>query len=70
MQLLIISILVGVVIGFVVVSVMKSQLKSVHRQSGAANYLAEGSLNLTCSTDQYLYQNTTRTPRPKPDNKK
>ena len=70
MQLLLISIVIGIAIGFLVVSVMKSQLKSVRRQSGAANYFTAGSLNLTCSTDHFLYQNTTRTPRPKSNHKK
>ena len=70
MQLLLISILIGVAIGFLVVGVMKSQLKSVRSQDSASNYLTEGSLNLTCSTDRFLYQNTTRTPRPKTNNKK
>ena len=65
MQLLLISIVVGVAIGFVVASVLKSQLRSVRRQSGAANYLTEGSLSLRVRQDHYLYQNTTRTPRAK-----
>lgn len=65
MELLLISLLIGVAIGFVVVSVLKSQLRSVRRQSGAANYLTEGSLDLRVCQDRYLYQNTTRTPRAK-----
>ena len=69
MQLLLISIVIGVAIGFVVVSILKSQLRSVRRQSGAANYLDAGSLTLRINRDRYLYQNTTRTPRPKADNK-
>ena len=65
MQLLLISIVIGVVIGLITVSVMKNQLRSVRRQSGAANYLKSDSLNLTLSRDQYLYENTTRTPKAK-----
>lgn len=65
MPLWLMSILIGIAIGFVVVSVMKSQLKTVRRQSGAYNYLTSGSLNLRISTDQYLYENTSRTPRAK-----
>lgn len=65
MPLWLMSILIGIAIGFVVVGVMKSQLKTVRRQSGAYNYLTSGSLNLRISTDQYLYENTSRTPRAK-----
>lgn len=64
-----VCILIGLVIGFIVVSAMKSQLKSVRRESAAANYLAADSLNLTISTDRFLYENTTRTPRAKSNNK-
>lgn len=64
-----ICILIGLVIGFIVVSAMKSQLKSVRRESAAANYLTADSLNLTISTDRFLYENTTRTPRAKSNNK-
>ena len=69
MQVLIISIVIGVAIGFLVVSVMKSQLRSVRPQSGADSYLEDSSLHLTVSTDHFLYQNTTRTPRPKSNKK-
>ena len=65
MPLWLMSILIGIAIGFVVVSVMKSQLKTVRRQSGAYNYLTSGSLHLRISTDQFLYENTSRTPRAK-----
>lgn len=70
MELLLISLVIGVVIGFVVVSILKSQLRSVRRQSGAANYLSAGSLKLRVCRDRYLYENTTRTPRPKDNNNK
>ena len=65
MPLWLMSILIGIAIGFLVVSVMKSQLKTVRRQSGAYQYLTSGSMYLRISTDQYLYENTSRTPRAK-----
>lgn len=65
MQLLLISIVIGIAIGFLTVTVMKSQLRSVHSRSGAAEYLTQGSLTLRVRSDRYLHQNTTRTPRPK-----
>lgn len=63
MQLILISLAVGVVAAFIVVSTLKSQLKSVRRQSGASNYVTEGSLNLTVSQDTYLYKRVNRMPR-------
>ena len=65
MPLWLISILIGIAIAFVAVSVMKSQLKSVRRQTAANQYVTPGSLDLRVSTDQYLYENTTRTPKAK-----
>ena len=69
MQLIIISIIIGLVAGFLTVHVLKGQLKSVQSQSDAQNYLSAGSLQLHLSTDRFLYENTTRTPRPKSNNK-
>jgi len=66
MNLILVSLVIGVVIGFIVVSVLKGQLKSVVHQSGAGSYQQAGSLKLTHSTDIYLYQNTTRVARAKP----
>lgn len=66
----IVCILIGLVIGFITVMLMKGQLKSVYQRSGAEDYVAAGSLDLQVSTDRFLYENTTRTPRPKNDNKK
>lgn len=65
-----ICIIIGVVIGFLVAGAMKAQLKSVRRENAAANYLTAGSLQLTVSTDRFLYENTTRTPKAKSNNKK
>lgn len=58
-----ICVILGVVIGFIVVNVMKGQLKSVRRQSGASNYIAPESFSLTVSQDIFLYARTTRTPK-------
>ena len=61
------SIIIGVVIGFIVVSILKGQLKSVSHKSAAADYQVPGSLQLTVRSDIYLYQNTVRTPKSKPN---
>ncbi len=67
---MVICIIIGVVIGLITVLVMKSQLHSVYKQDSAQAYVTADSLNLRVSTDRFLYENTTRVPKPKNDNKK
>lgn len=55
-----ISLLVGVVIGFISVTIMKSNLKSVHKNDKAANYVQNGSMLINQSNDIYLYRTVTR----------
>lgn len=57
---------IGIVIAFIVVLIMKSQLKSVHFQSAAEDYVKSGSFHLTESRDIFLYSTITRTPKPQP----
>ena len=56
-----ISLIVGVVIGLIVAFVLKGQLKSVHSQSRAQEYLKNGSMHVNLSNDMFLYRNVTRT---------
>ena len=56
---------IGLLIAAIVVFSMAAQLKSVHSQAAARNYLKDGSLNVTVSRDIFLYRTVTRTPRPK-----
>ena len=67
---MVICIIIGVVIGLITVLVMKSQLKSVYKQDGAQAYVTANSLELRVRTDRFLYENTTRTPKPKDNHKK
>lgn len=60
-----ISLLIGAVIGIIVVGIMASRMKSVRKQRSAANYICNGSLHMRQSQDVFLYQNTTRTAKPK-----
>ena len=69
MEMIFICVIIGILIGLVTVLAMKSQLKSVHMRSDAHDYLTPGSMHLHLSTDRYLYENTTRTPRPKSNRK-
>lgn len=61
----IISVVVGLIVGLIVTRVMKAQLKTVHSQSTANDYIKSGSMRITQSTDLFLYRNVTRVPRPK-----
>jgi uncharacterized protein len=38
---------------------LKKEVKTVHKQSNAGNYVRENSLNLNVSRDIYLYANVT-----------
>ena len=60
-----ICLVIGIVAGGIVVLIMMSQLKSVRSQPGASSYVKPGSLRLSVSRDLFLYQNTTRRPKPK-----
>lgn len=62
---ILISIAVGVITALIVVGIMKSKLKTVKMQASANNYLKSGSLNITDSSDIFLYSNVTRTAKPK-----
>lgn len=57
------SLIIGFIISLIIVSVMKSKLKTVKAAKNAASYVVKDSLNLTLSSDRYLYTNVTRTPR-------
>ena len=50
----------GLAVGAVVAFVLKGQMKSVRRKTGAANYVRDGSFQLTRVQDIYLYTTTTR----------
>ena len=56
---------VGIVISLIVVSSMCAKHKSVRARREADNYVRDGSMNLTVSSDSFLYRNVSRSPRPK-----
>lgn len=58
-----ISVVVGIIIGFIGSGIMKSKLKSVSYQSGAADYVVPDSFKLNDSRDIYLYSTVTKTER-------
>lgn len=58
-----ISVVIGVIVGFIGSGIMKSKLKSVKFQSGAANYVVPNTFNLSNAQDVYLYSTVTKTRR-------
>ena len=58
-----ISVVIGIIIGFIGSGFMKSKLKSVSYQSGAADYVVPDSFKLNDSRDVYLYSTVTKTER-------
>lgn len=57
---LLISLVVGFVVALIAVLIMKSQLKTVRRQSAAADYMKAGSMRVTQSRDVFLYRNVSK----------
>lgn len=60
---LLIAAVIGAVLAFIILHSMRSKLKSVRPQKGAANYVRNGSFTLTRDADIFLYRNVTRTRR-------
>lgn len=58
--LFIVALGIGIVIALIVTGVMKGQLKSVHAQAAAADYVKKGSMNVSLSNDFFLYKTVTR----------
>lgn len=65
---IIIAIVVGFLLSLMVVGNMKSKLKTVRAQDGAADYIRGGSMNITNSRDLYLYRTVTRTKKAEESN--
>ena len=60
-NLLPISFIVGVVLTFIVTGIMKMKLKSVRMQAAAGSYIRQGSVNITYSSDNFLYSTVKKT---------
>ena len=56
---------IGIVVGLISVLVMRAQLKSVHMQHSAGNYVVDNSFHVTGSHDFFLYRTVTRTRIPR-----
>lgn len=64
---LLIALGVGLLIALIAILVMWSQLKSVHFQSGAAEYIKKDSMKVTGSYEHFLYSRVTKVEIPKND---
>ena len=60
---LIIALGIGAAVGGITLAVMRSNMNTAKRQSGAANYVVNGSFHLYRQQDIYLYSRTSRTKR-------
>lgn len=59
------ALVVGFVVALIVTGVMKSKLKTVYSQPAAAEYVRNGSMQLTDSRELFLYTHVTRQKREK-----
>lgn len=59
------SLIIGIVIVFIILKIMASANKSVIRKVDAKDYVRSGSMVVTGSYDNFLFNNVTRVARPK-----
>lgn len=64
---LLIALVIAFVIALIVTGVMRAKLKTVRQQAAADSYVKAGSLNITASSDLFLYSHLDRHARPKDD---
>ena len=58
---------IGAIISFITTLIFKGQLKSVHKERYARNYVVDGSFYLNGYADQFINRSVSRSPRPKND---
>lgn len=61
-----IAIAIGVIIALIVVNCMKGELKSVHMQHEAANYIKQGSFKVEEKQDRFMYKKLEKTKKEQP----
>ena len=60
---LVIAVVIGFIVGKIYTGSLKGQLKTVQAQRAAANYVKNGSMNVTNSRDFFLYRNVSKVAR-------
>ncbi|MBQ8538170.1 MAG: TPM domain-containing protein [Ruminococcus sp.] len=63
---LFIGIVIGAIVSGIVCLIFALQLKSVHTQSAASDYVKKGSMHVTDSREFFLYSKTDREKKPEP----
>ena len=58
---LIVSLIVSLIVAAIIVGMIKKSYKPVHFRANAADYLVDGSLNITGQYEHFLYSNVTKT---------
>ena len=61
---LLVSVAIGFVVAFIATGIMRSKLKSVRSRTGAKEYTVSGSMQLTRSSDLFLYRTMDRRRKP------
>ena len=64
---ILIALVIGFLIALIPMGVLKSQLNTVHMQTGAVPYQKTDGVRITDSRDLYLYRNMTKKPIPRND---
>jgi uncharacterized protein len=64
-RILLVSLIIGAAVGGIAILVMRGQMNTARAQSGATNYLVDGSYQLRRVQDIFLYSRVTKRPRPK-----
>lgn len=64
-----VSLGIGLLVGFLIINSIASKNKSVHMQKNATVYTRPGSMIITGSADNFLYNNVERKEKPKQENK-
>lgn len=62
-KIVLISLVIGFVIALISVGAMKGKLKSVRAKNNANSYIKRDSLNITSSSEIFLYRNVVKTPK-------
>ena len=60
-----VTIIAALIVGGIVLGILWSQLKSVHKEDSAMNYVKQNSFRLAQQNDRYLYKRTEKTARQK-----
>ena len=64
---ILIAIVAGLLTGLIIANVEKGKLKTVRKNNRAAEYIVQGSMEVTGQNEIFLYKETERTEKPRND---